>query len=380
MTAAAETLPGRPPRARVPAPIVVAIGAVWALSLAASETGRERLLHQHGQVGNATPLWAATLLFVLAWQAMLVSMMLPSSLPLVRLFAAAARGQQCPGRALAAFLGGYAAVWSLFGVSAFFADVAIHRLLDASAWLAPRPWLFGGSTLMVAGAFQFSKLKDRCLQKCRLPGPFLLANYRRGMRGGFRVGWKHGLVCLGCCWALMLVMFGLGVAVLWWMAALTVLMVYEKTGRFGSALVRPAGALLLAVAVLQLAHPGWLPTALGGSKAFASSTTAGHGRFRVGAYEVDLSVDSAHAFGAGAVAVRLSHGGRPVRGARIRATLAMLDMEMPSVSAPLSEGRPGRYRASTPALGMAGRWGMRIDVRPPGGSRFSVDVVDEVRR
>jgi predicted metal-binding membrane protein len=378
VTAAAATVSRRLPRARVPASIVVAIGVAWALSLAAAATGKERLLHQHGLVGHGPPLWAAALLFVVAWQAMLAAMMLPSSLPLIRLFAAAASRQEVGGRATAAFLGGYAAVWSAFGVAAFFADVAVHRLVDASSWLAPRPWLIGGSALLVAGAFQFSGLKDRCLQECRHPGPFLLANYRRGVRGGFRVGRKHGLFCLGCCWALMLVMFGLGVAVLWWMAALTALMVYEKTGRFGSAVARPAGVVLLAAAALQLAHPAWLPSMLGGSRAFATNARVGPAPIRAGAYELELGLVPAHAFRAGALSLQLSRRGHPLPGAGVRATFTMLDMDMPTVSASFAETGPGRYRASTPPLGMAGRWGLRVDVVPPHAARFTVSMVDKV--
>ena len=142
--------------------------------------------------------------------------------------------------------------------------------------------------------------------------------------------------------------------------------------------MRPAGAVLLGAAVLQLAHPAWLPAALGGSKAFASNANVGPGRFRVRAYEVELSVSSARAFRAGALSLRLAHAGRPLDGARIQATFTMLDMDMPSVSASFSGSGPGRYRASTPALGMAGHWGLRIDVRPPRGSRFAVNVVDDV--
>ena len=106
----------------------------------------------------------------------------------------------------------------------------------------------------MAGAFQFSELKDRCLDKCRHPGAFLLANTTAGRRAAFRLGRRHGLFCAGCCWALMLVAFTLGVANLWWMAALTALMVYEKTAPAGERAVPVAGVVLLAwgAAVLSL--------------------------------------------------------------------------------------------------------------------------------
>jgi hypothetical protein len=136
--------------------------------------------------------------------------------------------------------------------------------------------------------------------------------------------------------------------------------------------------VLLAGAVLQLAHPAWLPAALGGSRAFASDAAVAPGRFRVGAYQVEISGSSARAFRAGALSLRLAHAGRPLNGARIRATFTMLDMDMPGVSTSFSGRGSGRYSASAPALGMAGRWGLRIDIRPPRGRRFGVNVVDEV--
>ena len=170
-------------------------------------------------------------------------MMLPSSLPLVRLFAAASAGQPRPGAAMAGFLGGYALVWSVFGALAFLFDVGVHAAVDSSPWLGDHDWLLGGSVLALAGAFQFTKLKDACLDKCRHPGHFLIRFYERGTAGGFRLGARHGVFCLGCCWALMLVMFSVGVASLGWMAVLTALMVYEKTQPSGARSVPVTGCL-----------------------------------------------------------------------------------------------------------------------------------------
>ncbi|HZK52255.1 MAG TPA: DUF2182 domain-containing protein, partial [Actinomycetota bacterium] len=104
--------------------------------------------------------------------------------------------------------------------------------------------------LALAGLFQFSNLKDRCLRECRHPGPFLLRHYRRGPGAAVELGLRHGLFCLGCCWALMLLMFAVGVANLTWMAVLTALMVYEKTGRLGEWVSRYAGTTFLLMAVV----------------------------------------------------------------------------------------------------------------------------------
>ncbi len=184
-------------------------------------------------------------MFVLAWQAMIVAMMLPSSLPLVRLFGTIAVKQDQPQRAVGALLAGYASVWTAFGIAAFALDVFVHRSVEQVPWLEAHPQVIAGSVLILAGAFQFSDLKDRCLRECRHPGPFLMSHYARGSRAAFNLGVSHGVFCLGCCWALMLVGFAAGVANLWWMAALTAVMVYEKTARRGSEAVAPIGAGLL---------------------------------------------------------------------------------------------------------------------------------------
>jgi len=248
------------PGARVGTPVLLAIVAAWALAIVAELTGTAGALHHDALIEDGPPLWAAMLLFLLAWQAMVIAMMLPSSLPLIRLFEAASARQAHPVRARLAFLGGYAAVWSGFGALAFVGDYGLHHTVDATPWLEGRQWLIGGSVLALAGAFQFSDLKDRCLAKCRMPGPYLLTHYRRGARGGFRLGAGHGVFCLGCCWALMLLMFAAGVAVLWWMAVLTAVMVYEKTGRHGRALTPVVGVALFVLSAIAFAHPPWFPT------------------------------------------------------------------------------------------------------------------------
>jgi predicted metal-binding membrane protein len=137
--------------------------------------------------------------------------------------------------------------------------------VDSTPWLQAHSWLIAGGTLLTAGAFQFSALKDRCLSQCRHPGAFLVRHYERGLDGAFRLGRRHGLFCLGCCWALMLLMFAAGVANLWWMAALTALMVYEKTGSQGDRTVPVSGVVLLAWGALVLVHPAWLPAAVAGA-------------------------------------------------------------------------------------------------------------------
>ena len=248
-----------PPR-RIPLAVPAAIAAAWAVALAAEAGGAAGALHHDGLIEGGLPAWAALGLFLLSWQLMTAAMMLPSSVPLVRLFWATSQRRA----ALAAFLGGYGVVWGLFGAAAFAGDALLHSVVHALPALEQRPWLIGGSVLVVAGAFQFSSLKDACLDECRHPGVFLMRRYQRGVRAAFGLGRAHGVFCLGCCWALMLVMFAAGFANLAWMAVLAAVTAYEKIGRHGRRLTPVLGVALAGWGAVVLAHPGWLPTSLGG--------------------------------------------------------------------------------------------------------------------
>jgi len=231
----------------VPHEVTAAIAGAWALALVVEMTGLGGGLHHDALIEHGPPLWVALPVGLLAWQAMTAAMMLPSSLPLVRLFARASAPQPQPRRAMAAFLGGYALVWTIFGLMAFLGDVALHRVVDAVPFLGAHKAAIAGLVLAGAGAFQFTSLKEACLRQCRNPGAFLLRYYERGPAGGFRIGARHGIFCVGCCWALMLVMFAIGVANLVWMAVLTALMVHEKSRPLGARSVPRTGIALLAV-------------------------------------------------------------------------------------------------------------------------------------
>ena len=231
----------------VPLVVVATVAAAWAAAIAAQATGAAGVVHHDEVLSDGPPPAGAMVVFLAGWQVMVAAMMLPSSLPLVRLFAEASARVPCRGRSLTAFLGAYALVWTAFGMLAFVGDAGLHGLVDASPWVNQHEWAIGPSVLMLAGAFQFTPLKDACLRACRHPASFLHRHYRRGAAGAFQLGARHGLFCVGCCWALMLLMFALGVASLLWMALLTALMVHEKTRPSGARTVPVTGATLLAL-------------------------------------------------------------------------------------------------------------------------------------
>jgi predicted metal-binding membrane protein len=241
----------------VPAVVLGAIALAWGVAIAVELTGTGSQLHHDALIGSGSGVALGLGLSTAAWVVMVAAMMLPSSLPLVRLFAQASAGQARPGAAMAGFLGGYVAVWTLFGVIAFAADLGLHRAVETSASLRRGEWAIGGSVLALAGAFQFTPLKDACLDRCRHPGAFLLRYYRRGVASGLRLGAWHGLFCVGCCWALMLVMFAAGVASLVWMGLLMAVMVHEKTRPAGRRTVPVTGTALLAVSSTVLLYSAY---------------------------------------------------------------------------------------------------------------------------
>lgn len=253
--------------------VVAAIGAAWLVSALAQVTGTAIALHHHTLIEGGPPLWVALLIFLAAWQVMVAAMMLPSSLPAVRSFDAAAARLSRPGVAMTAFLATYAAVWTAYGFGAFFFDVGLHHLADATPWLAARPWLIEASALTLAGVYQFLPIKRRGLETCRHPARISGSEGVHGRTGstgsefalasspgwlGVRLGLRHGIDCLTSSWALMLLMFAAGFANLWWMAALAVAMGYETVGRHGRRAAPVIGGLLLALAVVVVLS-GWIP-------------------------------------------------------------------------------------------------------------------------
>lgn len=234
---------------------LAAIALAWGIALIATRVESEAPLHHNALTGDfVTPTLRTVLLALIAWQVMTAAMMLPSSLPLVHLFVRASRGQDRPRAAVAAFLLGYFAVWTWFALMALSGDAALHWLAAQTPWLRDRPWLIVGSVLLLAGVFQFSPLKERCLRECRMPFSFLRQHYRRGVPAAWDLGLRHGLFCLGCCWALMLTMFAVGVGNLVWMAALTGVMVIEKSLPWGRRLAPVVGALLIAAGLFVVSE------------------------------------------------------------------------------------------------------------------------------
>jgi predicted metal-binding membrane protein len=232
------------------------IATAWAVCAWAELTGSAARLHHHALYASGRPYWLAALAVLAAWQFMTAAMMLPSSLLFIRYYAVtASRAPDFP-IALVLFLAGYFAVWTAFALAAFTGDMQVHRTVDAWPWLAAHASLIPAGTLGLAAIYQFTPLKDACLKACRHPGIYLMRRYRRGALNGLRLGFGHAVYCVGCCWALMLVMFAAGVAHLAWMGVLAAIMFVEKATPAGNRIVAPVGAAFGILAVIALFVPG----------------------------------------------------------------------------------------------------------------------------
>ncbi|MFO1207949.1 MAG: DUF2182 domain-containing protein [Amaricoccus sp.] len=193
--------------------------------------------------------------YVAGWALMLAAMMLPTALPVLWLLARVGGRRHAAGPLVAAAGAGYLAAWAGFGVAAHLADEGLLAVARASGWLAFNGWLVAAAILAVAGAFQFSGLKRRCLDRCRSPLALVMEHWRgrRPLAEAAGLGLAHGVFCVGCCWALMLVMFAVGTGNVGWMLALGLVMAAEKNLPGGLALGAPVGVALLAAAGLVVA-------------------------------------------------------------------------------------------------------------------------------
>jgi predicted metal-binding membrane protein len=238
------------------------VTVAWAVLVLAELLHQTFFLDHHYLLHASGLPWLAALeLFLLCWQVMTVAMMLPSNMPMINLVVDAGRRQAYPVAIPLAFLAGYAVIWTAFATGAFLGDTLVHRLVDLWPWLAGHSWLIGAVTFFVAGLFQFSSWKERYLDRCRTPLDFFLRSYRKGIGPAWHLGLCHGRCCLGCCWALMLVMFGVGVGKLAGMAAVTCVLVIEKAVPGGKRLSPLVGIALLLLGMVWLAHPLWLRSA-----------------------------------------------------------------------------------------------------------------------
>ena len=189
-----------------------------------------------------TPVWDAPHLLLLwaMWAVMMTAMMLPSAAPMLAL-------ADRPG-SLAL---GYVGVWAAFSVGATALQWALGRWSLINPMMEAASPQAGAVLLVIAGLYQWTPLKHACLATCQSPMAFLTRRWRSGRRGALRMGAEHGVYCVGCCWALMLLLFAGGVMNLTVIVALTLFVAFEKLAPVGVWGARVSGVLLIAAA-------GWM--------------------------------------------------------------------------------------------------------------------------
>jgi predicted metal-binding membrane protein len=196
--------------------------------------------------------------FLGIWVTMMAAMMLPSVAPMVLAYARVGRTR--PTRApTAVFVSAYFAAWAVYGLIAYGVFRLVNALdMGALAWDRAGPYVAGGA-IAAAGLYQLTAIKDVCLRHCRTPIHFLAHGWRDGPWGAFRMGFTHGIYCIGCCWGLMLVLFSLGVMSLVWMAVIAGVIFAEKVLPHGERLTKVIGVGFVALGIWIAVSPGSVP-------------------------------------------------------------------------------------------------------------------------
>ena len=208
-------------------------------------------------MAGMAPAVPANVPLVLAmWWVMMAAMMLPSAAPVILLYACVSN-QRRGGPVIARswiLLSGYLLAWLAVAAAAAGLQLLATKagLIDGMTMRATSCAL-AGATLVAAGVYQLSPLKNACLANCRSPALFLTRHWRPGAIGALRLGLVHGGYCIGCCWLLMALLFVGGVMNFLWIAALTALVAMEKLVRSGPQVARLAGLLLILWGTIRIA-------------------------------------------------------------------------------------------------------------------------------
>ena len=194
------------------------------------------------------------------WAVMMIGMMTPSAAPMILIYARVGRRAAIAGKPFAAsawFAAGYLLAWTAFSLAAISVQWALQRAALLTPMMESASNILGGIVLIAAGLYQWTPLKDACLSYCQAPLTFIMRHggFRCEATGALTLGFRHGLYCIGCCWALMTLLFVGGVMNFFWIAALAVLVLFEKVVPFGRLVARLAGLALIAAGVwLLLQH------------------------------------------------------------------------------------------------------------------------------
>jgi predicted metal-binding membrane protein len=235
--------------------IIILALAAW-VALWFADDFANGALHVHHLGHHVGFSGSMLLIFTGGWAVMIVAMMLPTTLPIIATFhtMASARGDRFFLVGLVVI--GYIVSWASFGVIVYVAYLLLHMLVNFIPVLKNNSWVAVPTLLILAGLFQFTSLKYRCLDKCRSPFSFVIEHWqgRRYKWLALRLGIDHGVFCVGCCWALMLLMFIVGLGSVGWMFVLALIMAIEKNVSWGRRISTPLGIVLVSWGVIVLVN------------------------------------------------------------------------------------------------------------------------------
>ena len=244
MTSSATVALGRA-RGAVVIGLIGFTAASWAyIGLVATQMGDMSSVLAMPMTAAWSPVQAA--LMATMWAVMMAAMMLPSAVPMVLAYDRLDQGSAV-GRSgsTAVFVAGYIVVWTAFAVAATGLQWVLHNLTLVNGMGSVSQGWLSGLLLVGAGTFQFSPVKRRSLGACRTPMGFLMTSWRDGRIGALRMGLHHGTLCFRCCWALMILLFVLGVMNLAWVAVLAIFVLAEKVSRRGEVISVVGGVVMI---------------------------------------------------------------------------------------------------------------------------------------
>jgi predicted metal-binding membrane protein len=313
-------------------------------------------------------------LFLATWVVMMVAMMFPTAAPMILTFHKVQASKRQRGEAFVAtwvFVAAYMLVWTLSGVIAFAGAFLAEAVAERAALSSAAAARIGGAILLIAGLYQLTPLKEVCLSKCRTPISFIMTSWRERTGGALRMGVLHGAYCLGCCWLLSAILFPLGIMNIAAMAAITLVVLAEKTLPQGRPFARITAAVLVAYGVLVLAVPQILPTFMADNMGMAAPAGLASTVGATPGYQFEIIELKTVGSGKTTVTVRLLcvPDSKPVKGAVILETKTDMGpggmAEMLGKVTPLPSNRPEFYRFLI-ETGMAGKWRLILGAKVQG--------------
>ena len=227
--------------------LVTALAWAYILWLGARMEGADGMAMPEMAAPSFAPWGPADFLFMFAmWAVMMVGMMMPSVAPMVLIYAGVARHALGKGKPFAStgwFAAGYLLAWAGFSAVATLAQWGLERVALLSPMSMAVSETLGGVVLILVGLYQWTPLKEACLSQCQAPLLFIHRHggFRSDSRGALQLGGRHGFYCIGCCWALMGLLFVVGVMNVLWIAAIAGFVLLEKVAPSQRAISRTAG-------------------------------------------------------------------------------------------------------------------------------------------